>query len=54
MLGKCISRRKNKNDPCDLYPCQNDGICIPNIGHHYTCRCNPLWTGINCDSINFL
>ena len=39
------------NNPCNSYPCLNNGICILNaIFGTYTCTCIGQYTGPNCGS----
>ncbi|XP_067122803.1 uncharacterized protein [Centruroides vittatus] len=39
-------------NPCIVgdNPCNNDGICIPLQQGRYKCKCNPGWTGRNCET----
>ena len=36
-------------DPCAKSPCGNNGECDDKIDS-YTCRCQPDYTGINCET----
>ena len=45
------SNCQNYNNPCNSYPCQNNGICTLNaIFGTYTCTCIGQYTGLNCGS----
>ncbi|XP_072033313.1 uncharacterized protein [Amphiura filiformis] len=46
----CSANSCSDNDECASAPCVN-GICVDGIDQ-YTCRCNPGWTGTNCDISN--
>ncbi len=35
-------------DECASRPCQNDGVCVDQVGS-YTCACPPGWTGNQCE-----
>ena len=35
-------------DACAERPCQNDGMCLREIGGRYTCVCRNYWEGQNC------
>ena len=34
--------------PCDTKPCQNGGVCVPNVDD-YSCQCMVGYFGKNCD-----
>ena len=38
-------------DPCDSFPCQNEGTCSPN-GDIYKCECQSGFAGDNCEEKN--
>ncbi|CAF2465481.1 unnamed protein product [Rotaria sp. Silwood2] len=35
-------------DPCDLNPCENEGICIRKGQMTYECKCVGPWRGMHC------
>ena len=49
----------NLIDPCTSQTCSGEGICIlepSDTTDGYSCRCNPFYTGDNCENgtLNFL
>ncbi|XP_076817338.1 retinoschisin-like [Clavelina lepadiformis] len=40
-----------QNNPCDLSPCGQRGVCVWEEDMNYTCRCRPGYHGTNCETI---
>lgn len=45
--SKSAHVRAFNGHPCFRKPCQNDGICIPELGN-YTCQCKTGYEGLTC------
>ncbi|XP_070573185.1 uncharacterized protein [Ptychodera flava] len=43
-----VCQTGNRNETCELNPCQNGGRCR-NMGTFYHCECAPGWTGQHCN-----